>query len=217
MRLDNLLLDQMRENTIRTIKDKATKENIDRIEQAQQSFDRTLQLKFQLDKLDRQFNENMPPPTLNIMDKLQFRSKELTNEIRDQYSEQYHSKDQTGINIYKENRENSRDSKERENTSGFETNLPRSNSYSRDKAEQKKRKETEFFRAKSEKNNRKIARAKEKNSTAKNLHLHFTVLGFPPQVNNKVLSLTEEERRTLNYGPKFVPSNPKQALDRLEK
>jgi hypothetical protein len=29
--------------------------------------------------------------------------------------------------------------------------------------------------------------------------------------------LTEEERRILNYGPKFVPSNPKQALDRLEK
>ena len=55
------------------------------------------------------------------------------------------------------------------------------------------------------------------NSTAKNLHPHFTVLGFPPQVNNKVLSLTEEERRILNYGPKFVPSNPKQALDRLEK
>ena len=90
-RLDNLLLDQMRENAIRTIKDKATKENIERIEQAQQKFDRTLQLKFQLDKLDRRFNENMPPPALNIMDKLQFRSKELTNEIRDQYSEQWNS------------------------------------------------------------------------------------------------------------------------------
>ena len=58
-------------------------------------------------------------------------------------------------------------------------------------------KETEFFRATS-----------EKNSTAKNLH---------PQVNNKVLSLTEEERRIVNYGPKFVPSNSKQALDRLRK
>ena len=90
-RLDNLLLDQMRENAIRIIKDKATKENIERIEQAQQKFDRTLQLKFQLDKLDRRFNENMPPPALNIMDKLQFRSKELTNEIRDQYSEQWNS------------------------------------------------------------------------------------------------------------------------------
>jgi hypothetical protein len=41
------------------------------------------------------------------------------------------------------------------------------------------------------------------------------VLGFPPQVNNKVLNLTEKERRILNFGPKFVPSNPKQALERL--
>jgi len=31
------------------------------------------------------------------------------------------------------------------------------------------------------------------------------------------MSLTENERRILNYGPKFVPSNPKQALDRLER
>jgi hypothetical protein len=30
------------------------------------------------------------------------------------------------------------------------------------------------------------------------------------------MSLTDEERRILNYGPKFVPANPKQALDRLE-
>jgi hypothetical protein len=43
------------------------------------------------------------------------------------------------------------------------------------------------------------------------------VIGFPPQVNNKVLVLTEEERRILNSGPKFVPANPKQALERLEK
>ena len=49
------------------------------------------------------------------------------------------------------------------------------------------------------------------------MHPHFTALGFPPQVNNKVLELTDEERRILNYGPKFVPANPKQALDRLEK
>jgi len=27
--------------------------------------------------------------------------------------------------------------------------------------------------------------------------------------------MTDEERRILNFGPKFVPSNPKQALDRL--
>ena len=48
------------------------------------------------------------------------------------------------------------------------------------------------------------------------MHAHYTPLGFPPQVNNKVLSLSDEERRILNFGPKFVPSNPKQALDRLD-
>ena len=30
------------------------------------------------------------------------------------------------------------------------------------------------------------------------------------------MSLRDEERRILNYGPKFVPANPKQALDRLD-
>ena len=47
------------------------------------------------------------------------------------------------------------------------------------------------------------------------MHSHFTEIGFPPQVNNKVIVLSEQERRILNFGPKFVPSNPKQALDRL--
>lgn len=47
------------------------------------------------------------------------------------------------------------------------------------------------------------------------MHSHFTPLGYPPQVNNKVLVLSEQERQVLNFGPKFVPSNPKQALDRL--
>ena len=116
-RLDNLLLDQMRENAIRTIKGKATKENIERIEQAQQKFDRTLQLKFQLDKLDRRFNENMPPLALNIIDKLHFRSKELTNEIRDQYSEQWNSiirKTKLELTSIMRTVKNSRDNKERE-------------------------------------------------------------------------------------------------------
>ena len=33
----------------------------------------------------------LPPPALNIMDKLQFRSKELSSEAREQYSEQWNS------------------------------------------------------------------------------------------------------------------------------
>ena len=53
--------------------------------------ERTLELKFQLDKLDRRLNENMPPPALNIMDRLQFRSKVLSNESKEQYSEQWNN------------------------------------------------------------------------------------------------------------------------------
>ena len=33
----------------------------------------------------------MPPPALNILDKLQFRSRELSNENKEQYSEQWNS------------------------------------------------------------------------------------------------------------------------------
>ncbi|CAF1058703.1 unnamed protein product [Adineta steineri] len=56
-----------------------------------------------------------------------------------------------------------------------------------------------------------------RNSRVKNLHRHYTPLGYPPQANNNVLVMTDEERRILNFGPKFVPSNPKQALHRLSK
>jgi hypothetical protein len=90
-RLDNLVLDQMREKALRTIRSKNDKNSIELVNKAQERFERTLQLRFQLDKLDRRFNENMPPPALNIMDKLQFRSKELDKEVIEQYSEQWNS------------------------------------------------------------------------------------------------------------------------------
>jgi hypothetical protein len=90
-RLDNLVLDQMREKALRTIRDKATKTSQENIDTAQNRFERTLQLRFQLNKLDRRFNENMPPPALNIMDKLEFRSKELAKEAKEQYTEQWNS------------------------------------------------------------------------------------------------------------------------------
>jgi hypothetical protein len=90
-RLDNLVLDQMREKAMRTIENKATRENKVSIEKAQSRFERGLQLKFQLDKLDKRLNENMPPPALNIIDRLQFRSKELDSEIKEQHSEQWNS------------------------------------------------------------------------------------------------------------------------------
>ena len=90
-RLDNLVLDQMREKALRTIRSKNDKVSLEIVNKAQDRFERTLQLRFQLDKLDRRFNENMPPPALNIMDKLQFRSKELDKEVIEQYSEQWNS------------------------------------------------------------------------------------------------------------------------------
>ena len=90
-RLDNLLLDQMREKAVRTIRNKADKNSLELVEKTQIKLERTLELRFQLDKLDRRLNENMPPPALNIMDKLQFRSRELSNENKEQYSEQWNS------------------------------------------------------------------------------------------------------------------------------
>jgi len=90
-RLDNLVLDQIRAKALRTIENKCSKNSLEIVNKAQIRFERTLQLKFQLDKLDRRLNENMPPPALNILDKLQFRSRELSQEIKAQYSEQWNS------------------------------------------------------------------------------------------------------------------------------
>jgi hypothetical protein len=90
-RLNNLLLDQMREKAVRIIRNKADKDSFELVEKTQMRLERTLELKFQLDKLDRRLNENMPPPALNIMDKLQFHSRELSNENKEQYSEQWNS------------------------------------------------------------------------------------------------------------------------------
>lgn len=90
-RLDNLVLDQIREKAIRSIRNKASQVALEHIGRAQNKFERSLELKFQLDKLDRRLNENMPPPALNIMDRLEFRSQELSNESKEQYSEQWKS------------------------------------------------------------------------------------------------------------------------------
>ena len=90
-RIDNLVLDQMRGKAIRTIKAKCDKDSLEQVGKAQDRFERTLQLKLQLDKLDKRFNENMPPPSLNTMDKLEFRSKELDQTVKEQYTEQWNS------------------------------------------------------------------------------------------------------------------------------
>ena len=90
-RIDNLVLDQMKEKALRTIKAKCKPDSLEQIDKAQEKFERTLQLRLQLDKLDKRFNENMPPPALNIIDKLQFRSRELDQQAKEQYSEQWNS------------------------------------------------------------------------------------------------------------------------------
>ena len=90
-RLDNLFLDQLRDKAVRTVLSKCSNDDIEQIEKAQNRFERTLQIKFQLDKLNRRLNENMPPPALNIIDKLEFRSKELSKENKEQYIEQWNN------------------------------------------------------------------------------------------------------------------------------
>ncbi|CAF4869111.1 unnamed protein product, partial [Rotaria sp. Silwood2] len=61
-RLDNLILDQMKEKALRKIRNKGNKDSLELIDKAQMRFERNLQLKFQLDKLHQRLNENMPPP-----------------------------------------------------------------------------------------------------------------------------------------------------------
>ncbi|CAF1491160.1 unnamed protein product, partial [Rotaria sordida] len=79
-RLDNLLLDQMREKAVREIKDIATESEQQYIQTLHEKFMRTLDLKLQLDKLEKRFMENMPPPSLNIFDKLQLHAKGLKSD-----------------------------------------------------------------------------------------------------------------------------------------
>ncbi|CAF4747539.1 unnamed protein product [Rotaria sp. Silwood2] len=81
----------MKEKALSTIRNSKDKNNLELIDTAQMRFERTLQLKYQLNKLNRRLNENMPPPALNVMHRLQFKSKELNKEIIDQYSEQWNN------------------------------------------------------------------------------------------------------------------------------
>jgi hypothetical protein len=75
-RLDNLLLDQIREKATLDIRTRTPSEQ-QYIQKAHEKFMRTLDLKLQLDKLEMRFVENMPPPSLNIFDKLELHAKEL--------------------------------------------------------------------------------------------------------------------------------------------
>ncbi|CAF3217264.1 unnamed protein product [Rotaria sp. Silwood2] len=76
-RLDNLLLDQMRQKAILEIEKKGTSIEQEHIYNLHEKFMRKLNLQLQLDKLEKRFTENLPPPSLNIFDKLDLHAKEL--------------------------------------------------------------------------------------------------------------------------------------------
>ena len=76
-RLDNLILDHKREKALQTIRNIGNESEQQYTEILREKFQRTLDLKLQLDKLEKRFVENMPPPSLNILDKLQLYAKQL--------------------------------------------------------------------------------------------------------------------------------------------
>ena len=79
-RLDNLVLDQMREEARLKIKEIASESEQQYMQNLQEKFKRTLDLKLQLDKLEKRFVENMPPPSLNIFDKIELHAKQLKSD-----------------------------------------------------------------------------------------------------------------------------------------
>ncbi|CAF2070147.1 unnamed protein product [Rotaria magnacalcarata] len=79
-RLDNLLLDHMREKATQQIKNGATQKEHQYIQTLHEKFMRTLDLKLQLDKLERRFMENMPPPSLNMFDNIELHAKGLKSD-----------------------------------------------------------------------------------------------------------------------------------------
>ena len=76
-RVDNLILDHKREKALQTIRNTGSESEQQHIEILRGKFQRTLELKLQLDKLEKRFIENMLPPSLNVFDKLQLYAKQL--------------------------------------------------------------------------------------------------------------------------------------------
>ncbi|CAF4598868.1 unnamed protein product, partial [Rotaria sp. Silwood2] len=73
----------MREEANLKIKEIASQSEQQSIQYLQGKFQRTLDLKLQLDKLEKRFAENMPPPSLNIFDKIELHAKELKSDNTD--------------------------------------------------------------------------------------------------------------------------------------
>ncbi|CAF4275494.1 unnamed protein product [Rotaria sp. Silwood2] len=90
-RLENLILDQMKEKAIRQIKDKCEIDELEKIKRLEEQYVLMLNLRFQLRKLEKRLNLNMPPPYLNAIDKIQLHSKELDNNEIEQFTEQWNN------------------------------------------------------------------------------------------------------------------------------
>ncbi|CAF3751335.1 unnamed protein product [Rotaria sp. Silwood1] len=90
-RIDNLILDQMKEKAIRQIKNKCRIDELEKVKKLEEQYMRMLNLRFQLRKLEKRLNLNMPPPYLNAIDKLQLRSKELDRNEIEQFTEQWNN------------------------------------------------------------------------------------------------------------------------------
>ena len=70
----------MKEKAALDIKQTATKNEQQHIQNLHEKFMRTLDLKVQLDKLEKRFVTNMPPPSLNIFDELELHAKGLKSD-----------------------------------------------------------------------------------------------------------------------------------------
>ncbi|CAF2129470.1 unnamed protein product [Rotaria magnacalcarata] len=191
-RLNNLLLDQMREKATRQIQNRATPAEHKYIQNLHEKFMRTLDLKLQLDKLERRFMENMPPPSLNMFDKIELHAKGLKSDsvylssLREQWKNVLRK---TKLDLTSLMRQAKVGELEQAN-----------------KDKKGVRNQRQLVHA--------LIRHHPGHSKAK-LHPHYSTISFPPQANNKAMTLQDTEARVLNLGPKFVPPAPEQVLERL--
>ncbi|CAM4790884.1 unnamed protein product [Rotaria magnacalcarata] len=210
-RLDNLRLDQIREEATLEIKKIASSSEQQYIYELQEKFKRTLDLKLQYDKLEKRFVENMPPPSLNVFDKLELHAKELrpdNNQLKSLRERWKNVLRKTKLDLTTLMREGKIIEME-EATREYDELLNKLSDRLR-----------EAYNAICHGvcNERKLVYALSHHHPGfpkSKLHPHFSRINFPPQANNKAALLRETESRILNLGPKFVPPAPEQVLERL--
>ncbi|CAF1169685.1 unnamed protein product [Rotaria sordida] len=83
--------DQMKEKAIRQVKSMCKADELEKVKTLEEQYIQMLNLRFQLRKLEKRLNLNMPPPYLNAIDKLQLRSKELDRNEIEQFTEQWNN------------------------------------------------------------------------------------------------------------------------------